>query len=119
MEAEFTALTEACRETIFIRKLLNALKLSPIAESIPIPIKFLIDANAVIDNIKNNIRSTRIKHFRIKTNFIRELYEEGYVQILHISTNDQAADILTKPLLAVKHQRGISLLKLSVTPRKA
>jgi len=118
MEAEYVALMEACRESVFIRKILSSLQ--PLIPSIPntISIGFHTDAISVINNIKNNIQSARTKHFKIKASYIRELYESGEIDILHIASEDQPADALTKPLGPAKHKLALELLKLEELPSK-
>jgi hypothetical protein len=119
MEAEFIALTEACREALFIRKLLREFNMFPVDAESPVPIKFVTDARAVLNNIKNNVHSSRTKHFRIKTNFIRELYENGEITIEHVESAEQPADVLTKPLGPHKHQHALDLLNLVELPNGA
>jgi hypothetical protein len=42
------------------------------------------------------------KHIEIKYYFIRDKVQEGEVKLHYISTNEQVADILTKPLSMIK-----------------
>jgi hypothetical protein len=39
-----------------------------------------------------------MKHIALDYHFVRQLVQNGQVQVSHISTRDQLADILTKPL---------------------
>jgi hypothetical protein len=44
----------------------------------------------------------RSKHIEIKYYFIRDKVQEGEVKLEYIPTNEQTADILTKPLSRIK-----------------
>ena len=56
------------------------------------------------------------KHIEIKYQYIRDMVEKGVVELLYIATDEQIADVLTKPLSRV----NLEYLKdkLSVVPRK-
>jgi hypothetical protein len=40
----------------------------------------------------------RLKHVDVKYNFLRDLYQEKKIDVRYIQSEDQKADILTKPL---------------------
>ena len=44
----------------------------------------------------------RTKHIDIKYHFVRERVEMGDVKLIHIASEDQLADLLTKPLVKPK-----------------
>jgi hypothetical protein len=44
----------------------------------------------------------RSKHIEIKYYFIRDKFQEGEVKLEYIPTDEQTADILTKPLSRIK-----------------
>ena len=46
----------------------------------------------------NHVFHSRMKHIVIDYHFIRHLIKLGMVHVAHISTRDQLADALTKPL---------------------
>ena len=52
-------------------------------------------AKAIADNPSSASRS---KHIDVKLHFIRGLIRAGEVSIVHVGTEEQHADILTKPL---------------------
>jgi hypothetical protein len=58
-----------------------------------------VDNKATIDLIKNLVHHGRSKHIRIRYHFIRECAAEGRIEVQFIGSDDQLADILTKPLL--------------------
>jgi hypothetical protein len=49
--------------------------------------------------LKNNSTS---KHIKLKHFYIRECFHEGEVQKQHVSTQNQLADLMTKPLFKPK-----------------
>jgi hypothetical protein len=51
---------------------------------------------------KNPEFHRRTKHIEVKYNFVKEKFLEGLVDVEHVSTTDQLADILTKPLNRVR-----------------
>lgn len=62
----------------------------------------------------------RTKHIRVRQHFIRECVEAGDVELEYVPTGDQVADILTKGLPIVKHERfvrGLGLSKVIVSDR--
>ncbi|WVZ97910.1 LOW QUALITY PROTEIN: hypothetical protein U9M48_043412 [Paspalum notatum var. saurae] len=47
---------------------------------------------------KNNILHSRTKHIDIRFHFMRDHYEKRDIDLIHVETQNQLADILTKPL---------------------
>ena len=47
---------------------------------------------------KNLVQHSRTKHIEIRHHFIREHVEDGTLTLEFIHTNDQKADLFTKPL---------------------
>lgn len=57
-------------------------------------------------NISNNpIQHSRTKNIDIRHHFIRELVEEKIVNLEHITTENQLADIFTKALDATQFEK--------------
>lgn len=57
-----------------------------------------VDNKSVIDISKNIVQHSRTKHIDIRHNFIYQLEEEKVMSLDYVKTEDQLADILTKPL---------------------
>ena len=99
-EAEYMALSDAAKEGIWTRMFVSALKQPH-------------DINAVLlygDNY-GSLQTTnahshhkRMKHIDIKYHFIREKIQEKKIQVSHVSTHHQIADIFTKPLTKIKFE---------------
>ncbi|WVZ88098.1 hypothetical protein U9M48_034651 [Paspalum notatum var. saurae] len=64
--------------------------------------KALVDNNSAIELSKNPVHHERSKHIDIRFHYIRECVDEGRVEIDHVGTDRQLADILTKALGRVK-----------------
>ena len=56
------------------------------------------DNTSSINISKNPVQHSRTKHIDIRHHFIRELVDDGIISLEFISTLNQKADILTKPL---------------------
>ena len=107
MEAEYIALSDAAKEAIFLRKLL-----SPLQIRVSSPTLIKTDSDAALDHVKNNVKHPRTKHIDTRHHYIRSVYGTQ-IDIQHVPAADQTADILTKPLGAVKHLEACQLLNLS------
>jgi len=56
------------------------------------------DNSSTIELSKNPILHGRSKHIDIRFHFLRELTKDGVVKMVHCNTQEQIADIMTKPL---------------------
>jgi hypothetical protein len=70
------------------------------------------DNSGAVALTKNTKHNSRVKHIDIRHHFIRECVENGNISVLHVSSADNLADLFTKPLGRVIHQRACSLLRL-------
>jgi hypothetical protein len=61
-------------------------------------IPLLCDNKSVIKNAYNPCEHCRTKHINIQHHFLRDHAINGDTIISHVGTNDQLADIFTKPL---------------------
>ena len=72
----------------------------------------LIDSRSAEELSRNPVYHERTKHIDTRYHFIRECVSDGVVELEHVSTDDQLADILTKPLgrirfAEIRRQLGI------------
>lgn len=58
----------------------------------------MCDNSSAIKLSKNPVLHGRSKHIDVRFHFLRDLSKDGVVKLVHCGTNDQIADILTKPL---------------------
>lgn len=90
-EAEFISASETIRSVIWVQQLLAEVGYDEK------PTLF-IDNLAALNIIKNPTSHRRTKHIDVKYFFIRNHVEKGRVSVEYVPTEDQEADILTKPL---------------------
>jgi len=62
---------------------------------------------------KNAVFSARSKHIEARYFFIRELVQEGNMKAVYIPTEDNVADIFTKPLGHETHLKFAAALGLA------
>lgn len=91
-EAEYVAAAGAAKEAIWLRKLLNDLEL--LSEE---PVCLFMDNMSAIRLVKNPEFHKRTKHIDIKYHFIRERVEMGDLAVQYVPSQEQRADIFTKP----------------------
>ena len=105
-EAEYVALTEAVKEALWIKGLLSDMGIEQQ--------KALVwsDSQSAISLSKNNSFHERTKHIAIKYYFIRDVIEEGDVEVLKIHTSRNPADMLTKCIPMQKFEAALEFLKL-------
>lgn len=60
--------------------------------------KVFCDNQSAIKIAKNPVHHDRTKHVEIDRHFIKEKIDNGIMSLLHVSTSQQIADILTKAL---------------------
>lgn len=65
-------------------------------------ITLLIDNKSAIRLLKNPQQHKRSKHIDVSYHFIREKFRNGLFDLVYIPTDDQIADIFTKPLGKIK-----------------
>jgi hypothetical protein len=93
-ESEYVALTSACQEAIYLRELLQGLGCVQRAAT-----DIFEDNQASIALAQNSVFHNRTKHIAVRYHFNRQAVEAGLVRILFLSTTQQVADLLTKPLV--------------------
>jgi hypothetical protein len=106
-EAEFVSLTVAAKEAAAISRLLKEIMLYQ-GPAEPVPL--LEDNQPAIDLTKRPLSDGRTKHIDIRWCYIQQQVNKGAVKVSWISTNDQAADGLTKALNRVKFARFKELI---------
>jgi hypothetical protein len=107
-EAEYKALSDSFKEGLWLHHLLTELHLRP-NTAIPLHVNNE-GAEALAKNPKHHART---KHIHARYHFIRECVQEEEISLLHVSTHDMQADMLTKPLSRVlleKNQERFGLV---------
>ena len=107
-EAEYMALAEAAKEAIWLSRMLQELGFIKNNQST----QLYCDNQGALALAGNPAHHKRSKHIDIRYHYIREMMDNGHITIHHVGTNDQAADMLTKPLKDVKHIHNCKLIHL-------
>jgi ATP-binding cassette subfamily B (MDR/TAP) protein 1 len=95
-EAEYMAATQACKEAIWIQRLME--ELGHVQQKIVV----YCDSQSALHIARNPAFHSRTKHIGVQYHFVREVVEEGSVDMQKIHTNDNLADAMTKPINADK-----------------
>ena len=90
-EAEYIAISVACRELVWLRYLLSELRVLDDRPSV-----IYSDNRAAIALAHDPIQHKRNKHIDIKYHYIRDLIYKKYIQLDWISGSEMLADFLTK-----------------------
>ena len=53
---------------------------------------------------KNLVFHDKLKHIEVEYHYIRDIVHKGVVKLQYVATDDQIADVLTKPLVGVKFE---------------
>ena len=98
-EAEYMAVTEGAKEALWLRGLLE--DLGVIQDYVDV----YCDSQSAIHLAENQVTHNRTKHIHVRFHKIRQLVEDGDIQLLKVGTEDNPADMLTKsvPLSKFKH----------------
>jgi len=91
-EAEYIAAGHACAQSILLKHQLMdyGVKL----EKVPL----YCDNISAINLTKNPIQYSKTKHIEIRHHFIRDHIQKGDIEIMFVKTENQLADLFTKPL---------------------
>eukprot|EP00253_Pinus_taeda_P005594 PITA_05594 len=90
-EAEYVAVTSAGTQALWLRKILEE-----IGEKQVQPTVIYCDNVSAIKLAKNPVHHSTTKHFDMKYHFIRDLVQKKDIELKHINTQHQLADIFTK-----------------------
>lgn len=102
-EAEYMAMTNAAKEIKFLRNILEELELQAIYNGEEITLN--IDNQGAIKLASHNGYSPRTKHIDVRHHFIREAVENKILKLEYVASEENLADIFTKPLGPVIHKR--------------
>nr|GFC59444.1 retrovirus-related Pol polyprotein from transposon TNT 1-94 [Tanacetum cinerariifolium] len=91
-DAEYMALTEAVKEAIWLKGLLEELSVELNRVTVN------CDNQGAIHLSRNHVFHERTKHINVRYHFIREVLEAKTIDVLKVSTEHNAADALTKVL---------------------
>nr|GEV72022.1 copia protein [Tanacetum cinerariifolium] len=104
IEAEYVSAGKECQQALWIKQALVDYDVR--LDDIPI----MCDNKEAIDLSKNPVQHSHTKHIEIRHHFLRDNVQKGNISIEKVSSEDNIADILTKPL---KHE-PCNYLRLSL-----
>ncbi|WVZ58560.1 hypothetical protein U9M48_008821 [Paspalum notatum var. saurae] len=91
-EAEYVAAASCCSQLLWMKATLSDFGLR--FGRIPL----LVDSTSAISVAKNPVLHSRTKHIDVRFHFLRDHYEKGDIDLIHVVSANQLADIFTKPL---------------------
>ncbi|MCO5571898.1 hypothetical protein L7F22_025647 [Adiantum nelumboides] len=91
-EAEYVAASEACKEAIWLTRLVGDLGI--VREILVLH----CDSQSAIQLARNPVFHAKTKHVDVRYHFIREVLEDKRLQLVKVHTDDNPADLLTKSL---------------------
>lgn len=92
-EAEYVAATAAACQGVWLGRMLDELIGGGTVRAV-----LKVDNKSAIALAKNPVHHERSKHIDTKYHFIRDCVQRGDIAVEHVRTEEQLADILTKPL---------------------
>jgi hypothetical protein len=96
-EAEYVAGAAAACQGIWLSRLI-----ADMLGTKEMTVKLLMDNQSAIALSKNPVHHDRSKHIDTRYHFLRQCIEEGKVEVDHVGTDQQLADLFTKALGRVK-----------------
>lgn len=103
-EAEYMALSEATKEAMYLRDVLNNVGLECDC------VTLFNDNQGAIKLAQSKNYSSRTKHIDIRHHFIRHMCEQSVIYLKYLRTDQMPADVLTKGLNGKKHYECMSNL---------
>lgn len=104
-EAEYRAMAKTTCEIVWLRGLLRDLEVQ-----VRGPTRLFCDNDAAIKLASNPIVHERTKHIEVDCHFTREKIQQGMIETQGIGTEEQLADVFTKPLYQRQHAYLLSKL---------
>ncbi|GKV14655.1 hypothetical protein SLEP1_g25495 [Rubroshorea leprosula] len=109
-EAQYVAVASSACQAIWLQSLKNQVRVQ-----IEEPMKIFVDNISAINLAKNPVQHGRSKHIDIRFHYLRDLIDKRVIELKYCKSENQVADILTKPLkyeafVKLKSMMGISAL---------
>ena len=92
-EAEYIAMSNVCKEIMFIIQLLQQMNLK-----VKLPAILHVDNMGAIYLSASQMSSQRTKHIDIRHHDMKEYIEDGFIKVLFVRSEDNDSDIFTKNL---------------------
>ena len=108
-EAEYMAATEAAKEAIWLKSLVGDLGVKQGVVTV------FCDSQSAIHLTKNQMFHERTKHIDIRVHFVRDVVAKGEIAVKKISTLENPADMMTKPIPTTKFKSCLDLVGICKT----
>ena len=93
-EAEYVAITDVLKEVLFLRQVWRFMLPELVMPCIPV----FEDNQGAIQIAKNPVTNSNSKHIDVRHHFIRELVARKEISLIHVASEFQHADFMTKVL---------------------
>ncbi|XP_040948738.1 uncharacterized mitochondrial protein AtMg00810-like [Gossypium hirsutum] len=104
-EAEYRSMAVVVAEVVWLNGLLKEVSPNQFDKSL-----VLSDSKAALQIAANPVFHERTKHIEIDCHFVRDKIKDGTIQMQHIGTTEQLADLMTKALSIKQHEFLVSKL---------
>ncbi|KAL0416555.1 UNVERIFIED_CONTAM: Retrovirus-related Pol polyprotein from transposon RE2 [Sesamum latifolium] len=108
-EAEYIAASEAAKEAVWMKNYIQELGVVP---SIAEPVVIFCDNNGAITQAKEPRSHHRSKHILRRYHLLREMVSRGDCRMDRVSSVENTADPLTKPMSQVAHTQHLDKMGL-------
>ena len=108
-EAEYIACTHSARQIIWLRSLFAELGFPQEDATI-----LFCDNQGTVACSHDPHSHSRMKHIDIRVHFVRDCVNREIIKVKHIPGIENCADIFTKPLEKVIHQKWVCALRLNI-----
>lgn len=105
-EAEYISLAEAAKQSMWLRQLLADLNQNQEA------IQINCDNQGALKIVQNPTNHQRTKHIDVRYHYIRDMQQNGTINVQYLATREQLADILTKPLPGPRFKYCLELIHM-------
>ncbi|GJS93535.1 retrovirus-related pol polyprotein from transposon TNT 1-94 [Tanacetum coccineum] len=110
-EAEFVAAASCACQAVWLRRIMEYLDHDQNSST-----TIFCDNSSTVELSRNPVLHGRSKHIDVRFHFLRELTRDNVVRLVHCPTQDQVADIMTKPLKLDLFTRFRSLMGVCADP---
>ena len=103
-KAEYIVASEACKEAIWLARLVGDLGIS-----VEVP-TLHCDSQSAIMLAKNPVFHAKTKQIAVKYHFIRDVLEDKLMELVKVHMDDNSADLLTKGLASERSAHTVGAL---------
>jgi hypothetical protein len=102
------AITEACKESVWLKCLYAEICSDDSC------VNLFRDSQSAIYLTKDQMFHERTKHIDVKYHYVRDIVAQGKLKVCKISTHDNPADMMTKPVHVAKFELCSGLVGITV-----